>query len=165
MPVCMSVTSLRFCAQTIGKPVMAVVPAIAAPPLSTERREIGLLRSPPVFFMSILPLRLRVHADWITPPKPLRASSFTVLLAKPIGQPCPRSDARLPSIIRHYPPRRQCRQMKFLQRALPRHSNSSLAAAPYPRAAPGWPPRPAPIRIHRQPRPAPRHSRRAHGRP
>src|SRR5271167_1196156 len=40
MPVWLSVTSLRFCAQTVGNPVTAVEAAIAAPPFRIERREI-----------------------------------------------------------------------------------------------------------------------------
>ena len=45
-----------FCAQTVGKPVTAVTPAIAAPPFRTARRETDFFRSVSVFFIFILPL-------------------------------------------------------------------------------------------------------------
>src|SRR3954462_15668153 len=56
MPVWFSVTSLRFCAHTIGNPVTAVVPAIAAPPFSTARRETRPLNNLPVRFILSSPI-------------------------------------------------------------------------------------------------------------
>src|SRR3954447_3021290 len=56
MPVWFSVTSLRFWAHTIGNPVTAVVPAIAAPPLSTARRETRLFNNLPLRFILSSPI-------------------------------------------------------------------------------------------------------------
>ena len=50
-------TSLRFCAQTVGNPVTAVEAAIAALPLRIVRRETCFLKNSPTFFIvSLLPL-------------------------------------------------------------------------------------------------------------
>src|SRR5919197_29432 len=99
MPVCTRVTSLSSCAQTVGNPVTAVAPAIAAPPFSTPRRDTLLVRIPPAFFISLLPLlafatlslrRLFQLLRTIPRPRP-RAGD------RPILQPsCTSSDAPFP---------------------------------------------------------------------
>jgi hypothetical protein len=63
MPVWLSVMSLRFCAQTVGKPVTAVEAAIAAPPLRTERLESFL----PISFFHVHFLLFPFAAAWMLP--------------------------------------------------------------------------------------------------
>src|ERR1700733_882287 len=69
MPVWTRVTSLMFCAHTVGKPSIAVDPAIAAPPLRIVRRETCFLKNSPAFFIvSLLPLF--ALSDYLRSPRP-----------------------------------------------------------------------------------------------
>src|SRR5688572_9274103 len=73
--------SLMFCAQTVGNPVTAVTPAIAAPPFRTERRETDFFRNVSVFFISVFLLPALPSSPFLVPgckppfsrdPSPLR---------------------------------------------------------------------------------------------